>query len=98
VIFNKDAVMVLPSGVNKATGLWAALDAMRLSPHNVVGVGDAENDQAFLRLCECSVAVANALPTVKEYADVSTPKTRIRFTAARELQHLGFGYRRPASG
>lgn len=76
VIFNKGAVMVLPSGVNKATGLWAALDAMDLSPHNVVGVGDAENDQAFLRLCECSVAVANALPTVKEYADVVTSGAR----------------------
>jgi hypothetical protein len=72
VIFNKGAVMALPSGVNKATGLWAALDAMQLSPHNVVGIGDAENDQAFLRLCECSVAVANALPRVKEYADLTT--------------------------
>ena len=62
VIFNKDAVMVLPSGVNKATGLGAALDNLGLSPHNVVGVGDAENDHAFLNLCECAVAVANALP------------------------------------
>ena len=48
VIFNKGAVMVLPSGVNKATGLAAALDELGLSPHNVVGVGDAENDHAFL--------------------------------------------------
>jgi HAD superfamily hydrolase (TIGR01484 family) len=76
VVFNKGAVMVLPSGVNKATGLWAALDAMELSPHNVVGVGDAENDQAFLRLCECSVAVANALPSVKEYSDMVTRGAR----------------------
>src|SRR5262249_47740769 len=37
VIFNKGAVMVLPSGVNKATGLAAALDELRLSPGNVVG-------------------------------------------------------------
>ena len=50
VIFNKGAVMVLPSGVNKATGLDAALDELGLSPHNVVGVGDAENDHAFLAL------------------------------------------------
>jgi hypothetical protein len=69
VIFNKGAVMVLPSGVNKATGLKAALDEMRLSPHNAVGVGDAENDHTFFSLCECSVAVANALPSVKEQAD-----------------------------
>ncbi len=76
VIFNKGSVMVLPAGVNKATGLAAALDEMGLSPHNVVGVGDAENDHAFLRLCECSVAVANALPTVKETADVVTRAAR----------------------
>jgi hydroxymethylpyrimidine pyrophosphatase-like HAD family hydrolase len=72
VIFNKGAVMVLPAGVNKATGLRAALQEMRLSIHNVVGVGDAENDHAFLGLCECAVAVAGALRTVKERADIVT--------------------------
>jgi HAD superfamily hydrolase (TIGR01484 family) len=72
VIFNKGAVMVLPSGVNKATGLAAALEELGLSPHNVVGVGDAENDHAFLAFCECAVAVANALPTLKERADYVT--------------------------
>lgn len=72
VIFNKGAVMVLPAGVNKATGLAAALEEMGLSPHNAVGVGDAENDHAFLVLCECSVAVSNALPALKETADFTT--------------------------
>ena len=72
VIFNKGAVMVLPAGVNKATGLRAALAELNLSPHNAVGVGDAENDHAFLSICECSVAVANALPAVKEKADIVT--------------------------
>lgn len=72
VIFNKGAVMVLPAGVNKATGLRAALAELNLSPHNAVGVGDAENDHAFLNICECAVAVANALPAVKERADIVT--------------------------
>jgi hydroxymethylpyrimidine pyrophosphatase-like HAD family hydrolase len=72
VIFNKGAVMVLPAGVNKATGLRAALTELNLSPHNAVGVGDAENDHAFLNICECAVAVANALPAVKEKADIVT--------------------------
>ncbi len=72
VIFNKGAVMVLPAGVNKATGLRAALAELNLSPHNAVGVGDAENDHAFLSICECAVAVANALPAVKEKADIVT--------------------------
>jgi hydroxymethylpyrimidine pyrophosphatase-like HAD family hydrolase len=69
VIFNKGAVMILPAGVNKATGLKAALERLGISPHNVVGVGDAENDHSFLRLCEAAAAVANALPSVKEEAD-----------------------------
>jgi hydroxymethylpyrimidine pyrophosphatase-like HAD family hydrolase len=74
VIFNKGAVMVLPAGVNKATGLKAALQDLGLSPHNVVGVGDGENDHALLSLCECSVAVANAVPMLKETADWMTMK------------------------
>jgi HAD superfamily hydrolase (TIGR01484 family) len=72
LIFNKGAVMVLPSGVNKAVGLAAALDDLSLSPHNAVGIGDAENDHAFLTACECSVAVANALPSLKERCDFVT--------------------------
>jgi HAD superfamily hydrolase (TIGR01484 family) len=72
VIFNKGSVMVLPAGVNKATGLTAALKELGLSPHNAVGIGDAENDHAFLRLCEFSAAVANALPAVKDTADLVT--------------------------
>jgi HAD superfamily hydrolase (TIGR01484 family) len=76
VIFNKGAVMVLPSGINKATGLKAALKELHLSRHNVVGVGDAENDHAFLSRCECSVAVANALPSLKERADLVTVGAR----------------------
>ncbi|MBW4565316.1 MAG: Cof-type HAD-IIB family hydrolase [Mojavia pulchra JT2-VF2] len=76
VIFNKDAVMVLPSGINKAVGLLAVLDEMKLSPHNVVGVGDAENDHAFLSICELSVGVANALPILKEQVDFVTNGNR----------------------
>lgn len=72
VIFNKGAVMVLPSGVNKAVGLGEALRQLKLSRHNTVAVGDAENDHAFLRFCECSVAVANALEMVKATADFVT--------------------------
>jgi HAD superfamily hydrolase (TIGR01484 family) len=76
IIFNKGAVMVLPSGINKATGLEAALDCMGLCSHNVVAIGDAENDSAFLDFCEFSVAVNNALPMLKEKADWVTQGSR----------------------
>jgi hydroxymethylpyrimidine pyrophosphatase-like HAD family hydrolase len=70
IIFNKGAVMVLPGNINKAWGLKRALKPLCLSLHNVVGIGDAENDQAFLTACGCAVAVENALPSVKEKADI----------------------------
>jgi hydroxymethylpyrimidine pyrophosphatase-like HAD family hydrolase len=74
VIFNKGAVMILPSGVNKATGLRAALSELGLDAAEVVGVGDAENDHAFLEICGLSVAVANALPAISEKVDLVTKK------------------------
>lgn len=76
IIFNKGAVMVLPSGINKASGLKAALTHLGLSPHNAVAIGDAENDHAMLDLCECSVAVDNALPIVKDNVDWVTQGSR----------------------
>ncbi len=72
IIFNKGAVMILPSGINKATGLAAALEQLKLSPLNVIGIGDAENDHAMLRYVGCGVAVANAIPAVKDTADLTT--------------------------
>jgi hydroxymethylpyrimidine pyrophosphatase-like HAD family hydrolase len=76
IIFNKGAVMILPSGVNKATGLRAALNRLGLSHLNTVGVGDAENDEAFLKLCDVSAAVDNALEVVKKQVDIVTRGSR----------------------
>ena len=73
VELNKGAVMVLPVGTTKRTGLAAALEDMRLSRHGVVGIGDGENDDSFLSFCECAVTVANALPWLKERCDWVTP-------------------------
>lgn len=72
LIFNKGNVMILPSGVNKATGLKVALHELGLSEHNIIAVGDAENDQAMLAMSEFGAAVANALPSLKQRADLVT--------------------------
>jgi len=96
IIFNKGAVMILPSGINKATGMNAALRELGLSAHNVVGVGDAENDHAFLSACECSVAVNNALDTLKARVDWVTQGGHgdgvielSEALIATDLEHLG---------
>ncbi len=72
VIFNKGAVMILPSGVNKAAGLRAALKQLGLEEAEVAGIGDAENDHAFLEICGYSAAVSNALPAIKEKVHLVT--------------------------
>ena len=72
LIFNREAVMVLPAGVNKASGMDYALRKLGFSPHEAVGIGDAENDHSFLERCECAVAVANAVPAIRELAAFTT--------------------------
>jgi hydroxymethylpyrimidine pyrophosphatase-like HAD family hydrolase len=76
VIFNKGAVMILPPGVNKASGLKVALAELGLSPRNVVAAGDGENDHALLDLAEYSVATANAVSNLKAAADWVTTAPR----------------------
>lgn len=76
VIFNKGAVMALPSGVTKATGLAPALDDLGVEPTETIAVGDAENDHAFLAMCGLGVAVSNALPALKEAAQLVTVGAR----------------------
>jgi HAD superfamily hydrolase (TIGR01484 family) len=76
ITVNKNAVMVLPVGVDKASGMEVALREMKLLWTNVVGIGDAENDLAFLGKCRCSAAVANALASVKAKADFTTLAAR----------------------
>ena len=76
VIFNKGSVMALPAEVTKAKGLGPALKTLAVAPHETIAVGDAENDQVFLRMCGLAVAVDNALGIVKELADVVTTGAR----------------------
>jgi hypothetical protein len=70
LLFNRSRVMVLPQGVSKATGLHVALDMLRLSPHNAVAIGDAENDHAMLQLAEVGVAVEWGSTVLRAAADV----------------------------
>jgi HAD superfamily hydrolase (TIGR01484 family) len=74
IIFNRSSVLALPPGVNKASGMAAALRKLGLSRHEVVAVGDSENDHSLLRYCECGVAVSNAVASLKESAAFVTEK------------------------
>ena len=64
--------MVLPATVSKQSGLEEVLRRLGVPADDVVGVGDAENDQAFLRLAGFAVAVGDAVPSVAAEADLVT--------------------------
>ena len=74
IVRNRAAVMVLPAGVTKGTGLGTVLTEMNLSPHNTVAVGDAENDLSLFGTAQIGAAVANAVPSVREHADLVLDK------------------------
>jgi hydroxymethylpyrimidine pyrophosphatase-like HAD family hydrolase len=96
IIFNKRAVMVLPTGVNKASGLRVALERLKILPEQTVAVGDAENDHAFLDWCAVAAAVENALPALKDRSDIVLTRDHghgvvelIERILADDLQSLG---------
>jgi len=76
IILNTDALMVLPPGVHKASGLDAALADLSISAASVAAIGDAENDIVFLKRAGQAIAVANALPQVKAIAHRVTKAER----------------------
>ena len=67
--FNRGRLMALPQAVGKSTGLRAALTTLRISLHNTVGIGDAENDHDLLDACEVGVAVAWGSTALLSVAD-----------------------------
>ncbi len=69
VILNKDSAMVLPRGVNKGSSLLSLLKRLGMSKRHVLSVGDGENDVDLFRASGFSVAVANAVPELKELAN-----------------------------
>ena len=71
--FNRGRLMVLPQTISKATGVAQVLSILRLSAHNAVAIGDAENDHELLRLCEVGVAVAWGSDPLKRAADYVLP-------------------------
>jgi hydroxymethylpyrimidine pyrophosphatase-like HAD family hydrolase len=70
LVRNRGALMLIPAGVTKGTGLREALAELGTSPHNTVAVGDAENDHAMLAAAGLGVAVANAVDALRAVADL----------------------------
>jgi hypothetical protein len=69
LIFNRDAMMVLPSGVDKAVGVLRALAELRRSERSMIAFGDAENDRSLMEMAEVAVAPRGAVQSIAAAAD-----------------------------
>jgi len=69
LLFNRGRLMVLPQAISKGVGLREALTLLRLSPHNAIAIGDAENDHDLLSACEFGVAVGWGSKALQARAD-----------------------------
>ncbi len=72
IAYNKGAVMILPPGTAKGTGLERLLELCGFSLRNLVSFGDGENDISLIQVAETGIAVADAVPGLKEAANIIT--------------------------
>jgi hypothetical protein len=69
IIYNRAALMLLRPGVSKGKGVEQAIRALGLSFHDVLALGDAENDLDLFEACGWTACPANAVPELKDRAD-----------------------------
>lgn len=69
LVTNDEMLLILPPGIDKASGMNEAIRELGVSRHNLVAIGNAENDLPLFASAEHAVAVANAAATVKQAAD-----------------------------
>src|SRR5512144_2829941 len=73
LIMNRAALMLLPSGVSKGSGVQQVLRFLEISPHDVLALGDAENDLALFDACGFSACPGNSIAVVRERVDWVLP-------------------------
>jgi hydroxymethylpyrimidine pyrophosphatase-like HAD family hydrolase len=71
LVFNRAAVMVLPSGINKEVGIRRALDELGRCERNLIAFGDAENDIPMFLDAEIGIAARGSVPAIAALADDS---------------------------
>ena len=69
LVYNRSALMLIPAGVSKGTGVRQVIGILGLSFHDVMALGDAENDLDLFEACGFCACPENAVPQLKERAD-----------------------------
>ena len=68
ITLNKEYAMALPAGIDKGSGLLAALTHLQIDPARSLAFGDAENDIAMFLRAGAGIAVSNSVDLLKENA------------------------------
>ena len=67
---------IVAEGCSKASGLLRLLEELKLTPDQVLAIGDHSNDIEMLQLAGIGAAVGNAQPELKEIADYTAKADR----------------------
>jgi hydroxymethylpyrimidine pyrophosphatase-like HAD family hydrolase len=68
-VYNREALMLLPAGISKGTGIQQVLGRLGLSFHDVLAIGDSENDVELFRACGWRACPGNAVRELTAQAD-----------------------------
>ena len=63
---------ISPEGISKSTGMMELLQFLGRQQEDTVAFGDGPNDLEMMEFSACSVAMGNAIDSVKERADLVT--------------------------
>jgi len=72
-VYNRASLMLVPPGISKGTGVRQAIQALGLSFHDVLAIGDAENDLELFEACGWTACPGDAVPDLKTRADFVFP-------------------------
>ncbi len=81
---------LVPKGIDKAETLKLLLEMLHLTPADLIAFGDGYNDLSMVKLAGMGVAMANAVPELKEVADYITLSNEEDGVAA-ALEHFSLG-------
>ena len=69
---SKFAIHLTDPAVSKGSSLKMVAEDLGINVHDIIAIGDSENDMEFLEVAGFKVAVANANPELKDIADYVT--------------------------
>jgi HAD superfamily hydrolase (TIGR01484 family) len=70
---NMEFVFGTHASVTKQHGILEVAELLGISTHEIIGVGDGYNDFPMMMACGLKIAMANAVPELKEIADYIAP-------------------------